>query len=243
MSRIEPGSVSDNDSCTIGKRVGKIDVRQCPVFRWRRKAVTLPTGGDSRKAATDDQVVQIYLVTQSPDFGRVLPIDGRLFGEFLNQQIGFTILLSIFGASGLVANDLRTGAILAYLSRPLTRRDYVCFYGAFAGPWSAGTSLGVLLQSATDANAAGPASFVRGGMGALTQALASAAKALGAEVRTNADVARIETRDGAVTGVVLTTGEEVPARAVVSSADPKRTLLALVDPVDLDPAFIQKIRK
>ena len=55
----------------------------------------------------------------------MLPIDGRLFGEFLNQQIGFTILLSIFGASGLVANDLRTGAILAYLSRPLTRRDYV----------------------------------------------------------------------------------------------------------------------
>jgi phytoene dehydrogenase-like protein len=115
-------------------------------------------------------------------------------------------------------------------------------YGAFAGPWSAGTSLGVLLQAATDANAAGPASFVRGGMGGLTQALASAAKALGAEVRTNADVARIETRDGAVTGVVLTTGEEVPARAVVSSADPKHTLLALVDPVDLDPAFIQKIR-
>jgi ABC-type transport system involved in multi-copper enzyme maturation permease subunit len=39
--------------------------------------------------------------------------------------VGFTILLSIFGASGLIANDLRTGAILVYLSRPLTRRDYV----------------------------------------------------------------------------------------------------------------------
>jgi ABC-type transport system involved in multi-copper enzyme maturation permease subunit len=52
-------------------------------------------------------------------------VDGRLFGEFLNQQIGFTLLLSIFGGSGLVANDLRTGAILVYLSRPLTRRDYI----------------------------------------------------------------------------------------------------------------------
>jgi ABC-2 type transport system permease protein len=71
------------------------------------------------------RVVQIYVVTRFPEAGRVLPIDGRLFGEFLNQQIGFTILLSIFGASGLVANDLRTGAILVYLSRPLTRRDYV----------------------------------------------------------------------------------------------------------------------
>jgi len=64
-------------------------------------------------------------VTRVPEAGRVLPIDGRLFGDFLNQQIGFALLLSIFGASGLVANDLRTGAILVYLSRPLTRRDYV----------------------------------------------------------------------------------------------------------------------
>jgi ABC-type transport system involved in multi-copper enzyme maturation permease subunit len=71
------------------------------------------------------RLVQIYIVTRFPQAGHVLPIDGRLFGDFLNQQIGFTILLSIFGASGLVANDLRTGAILVYLSRPLTQRDYI----------------------------------------------------------------------------------------------------------------------
>jgi ABC-2 type transport system permease protein len=71
------------------------------------------------------RVIQIYIVTRFPEAGRILPIDGRLFGDFLNQQIGFTMLLSIFGASGLIANDLRTGAILVYLSRPLTRRDYV----------------------------------------------------------------------------------------------------------------------
>mgnify|MGYP001827792714 CR=1 FL=1 len=71
------------------------------------------------------RVIQVYIVTRFPEAGRVLPVDGRLFGEFLNQQIGFTILLSIFGASGLIANDLRTGGILVYISRPLTRRDYV----------------------------------------------------------------------------------------------------------------------
>jgi ABC-2 type transport system permease protein len=71
------------------------------------------------------RVVQVYVVTRFPEAGRVLPVDGRLFGDFLNQQIGFTILISIFGGSGLIANDLRTGAILVYLSRPLTRRDYV----------------------------------------------------------------------------------------------------------------------
>jgi ABC-2 type transport system permease protein len=71
------------------------------------------------------RVVQVYVVTRFPEASRVLPVDGRLFGDFLNQQIGFTILISIFGGSGLIANDLRTGAILVYLSRPLTRRDYI----------------------------------------------------------------------------------------------------------------------
>ncbi len=71
------------------------------------------------------RVGQIYLVTRMPEAGRLLPVDGRLFGDFLNGQILFVLLLSVFGASGLVANDLRTGAILVYLSRPLTQRDYI----------------------------------------------------------------------------------------------------------------------
>lgn len=115
-------------------------------------------------------------------------------------------------------------------------------YGTFAGPWSAGTCLNLILQAASDSNAAGPATFVRGGMGALTQALAAAARGFGAEVRTGATVARVVTKDGAAAGVVLSTGEEVLARAVVSNADPKRTLLGLVDPIDLDPDFLHKIR-
>lgn len=71
------------------------------------------------------RVGHVYVVTRFPQVATILPADGRLFGEFLNQQTPFTILLSIFGGAGLVANDLRTGAILVYLSRPLTRRDYV----------------------------------------------------------------------------------------------------------------------
>jgi ABC-2 type transport system permease protein len=71
------------------------------------------------------RVIQVYIVTRFPEAGRVLPIDGRMFGQFLNIQTLFTLLLSIFGGAGLIANDLRTGAILVYLSRPLTRRDYV----------------------------------------------------------------------------------------------------------------------
>jgi len=71
------------------------------------------------------RLVLMYASLRFPDLQSWLPVDGRVFGEFLNMQIGFTILLSIFGASGLIANDLRTGGILVYLSRPLTRRDYV----------------------------------------------------------------------------------------------------------------------
>jgi ABC-2 type transport system permease protein len=71
------------------------------------------------------RVIQIYVVTRLPEAGRVLPIDGRMFGQFLGIQMLFTLFLSIFGGAGLIANDLRTGAILVYLSRPLTRRDYV----------------------------------------------------------------------------------------------------------------------
>jgi ABC-2 type transport system permease protein len=71
------------------------------------------------------RVVQVYVITRFPEAGRVLPVNAQLFGTFLNQQLGFVILLSVFGGAGLVANDLRTGAVLVYLSRPLTRRDYV----------------------------------------------------------------------------------------------------------------------
>jgi ABC-2 type transport system permease protein len=73
------------------------------------------------------RVGQIWLFTQFPESGRLLPVDGRLFGEFLNWQVGLglTAIVSVFGGAGLIANDLRTGAILVYLSRPLTRCDYV----------------------------------------------------------------------------------------------------------------------
>lgn len=115
-------------------------------------------------------------------------------------------------------------------------------FGAFAGPWSAGTSTGLLWQAAMDSHAIAPASFVRGGMGALTQVLAKAAREAGVEIRTAAEVERIQTSEDKVSKVVLQGGEEVSARAVVSNADPRTTFLKLIDPIDLDPNFLLKIR-
>jgi phytoene dehydrogenase-like protein len=115
-------------------------------------------------------------------------------------------------------------------------------FGAFAGPWSAGTSTGLLWQAAMDGNAVSPASFVKGGMGALTAALARAATDAGVEIRSKADVERILVAEGKASKVVLKSGEEIPARAVVSNADPRTTFMRLVDPLDLDPDFLLKIR-
>lgn len=115
-------------------------------------------------------------------------------------------------------------------------------FGMFGGPWSAGTGANLLVQAAIDPHSAGPASFAAGGMGGLTAALSQAAQSLGAEIRTDADVSRIDVRDGKARGVVLSTGEQIAARAVASNADPKRTFLKLVDPTDLDPDFLNRIR-
>jgi phytoene dehydrogenase-like protein len=115
-------------------------------------------------------------------------------------------------------------------------------FGAFAGPWSAGTSTGLLWQAAMDGHAIAPAAFVRGGMGGLSQALAKAALNAGAELRTGTDVERIEATEERASKVILRTGEEISARAIVSNADPRTTFQNLVDPVDLDPNFLLKIR-
>ncbi len=115
-------------------------------------------------------------------------------------------------------------------------------FGAFAGPWSAGTSTGLLWQSAFDGHPFAPSSSVKGGMGALSDALGKAARAAGAEIRTGSAVERIEVKQDKFSSVVLENGEELSARAVVSNADPRTTFLKLLDPGVLDPTFLLKIQ-
>lgn len=115
-------------------------------------------------------------------------------------------------------------------------------FGTFLGPRSAGSSAVLLMRAAADAHPAGRASFPRGGMGALAQAMAKAAVQAGAQIRTGADASRISVKDGSVTGVVLSEGEEIPAQVVVSNADPRRTFLRLIDPSHLEPDFVVKMQ-
>ena len=105
-------------------------------------------------------------------------------------------------------------------------------------PWSAGTTKVLLDDSAgSDGGASGETVFARGGPGALAEALASAARAAGAEIRTGADVIAVTAEDGRATGVALASGEEIAARAVVAGVDPKRLLATLIDPVAIGPSL------
>jgi phytoene dehydrogenase-like protein len=115
--------------------------------------------------------------------------------------------------------------------------------GTWAGPRSGGTAYVTLHHHIGDTDGqAGAWGFPRGGMGGVTRALAAAARSLGAELRTDAEVARIRTRAGRVTGVTLATGEEIDAATVVTTAHPQISFLRLLDPAVLPDEFVEDIR-
>jgi phytoene dehydrogenase-like protein len=115
-------------------------------------------------------------------------------------------------------------------------------FGTNLGPWSAGSTAVLFLRAAADPHPVGSAMFPRGGLGEFSRALAEAAKKAGAEIHTNAEVAQIRTKDGAVAGIVLANGEELACEAVVSGVDPKRTFFQLLEPANLDPVLAMRLK-
>ena len=117
--------------------------------------------------------------------------------------------------------------------------------GAWAGPRSAGTAYVMAHHHIGDLGdgRTGAWGFARGGMGGVTQAMASAARGFGTEIRLSAPVARITTRDGAATGVVLESGEELRAATVVTTTHPAISFLQLVDRAALPADFVSDIER
>jgi phytoene dehydrogenase-like protein len=111
-------------------------------------------------------------------------------------------------------------------------------FGSFAGPWSPGTANGLLMQAAFG----GDPLLMGDGIGGLAEALAKAASVAGAQIRTNTNVTLIRVKNGEVDSIVLETGDEIHATTVISSVDPHRTFLRLLDATDLDPGFLSKVR-
>jgi phytoene dehydrogenase-like protein len=117
-------------------------------------------------------------------------------------------------------------------------------YGKHGGPYQPGSALGLLfhLLSGGAEEIQGFYGHVIGGMGAITQAMAAAAKKFGAEIRTSSPVAQIDIRGERIRGVVLEDGTEILARMVLSNADPKRTFLKMIAPSELPDEFLDAIR-
>jgi phytoene dehydrogenase-like protein len=101
--------------------------------------------------------------------------------------------------------------------------------GTFLGPRSPGTAYVLLHHYMGEIDGVFRAwGFAKGGTGGIAEALGSAARSLGVQIRTQAPVERVLTRSGKAQGVVLEGGEEIRGRAVVSSLDPRRTFLDLL---------------
>ena len=138
--------------------------------------------------------------------------------EFLEQWFETDPLIATMSASGII--------------------------GTFQGVRSPGTAYVLLHHYMGEIDGAFRAwGIPRGGTGGISDAIGSAAQALGAEIRTEAPVGRIEVQNGRAIGVVLGSGEEIAAGTVLSSVDSHVTFLGLVEPGHLDDGFLDEVRR
>ena len=116
--------------------------------------------------------------------------------------------------------------------------------GTFLGPRSPGTAYVLLHHYMGEIDGAFRAwGFQKGGTGAISDAIAGAARAHGAEIRTDAAVERVIVRGGRATGVALEGGEEIAANVVVSGLDPRLTFTRLVEPQSLPADLVEGVRR
>src|SRR5213083_1051044 len=136
--------------------------------------------------------------------------------DFLDQWFETDILKATMSASGII--------------------------GTFLGVRSPGTAYVLLHHYMGEIDGAFRSwGFARGGTGAISNAIAAAAREAGVEIRTEAPVARISVRGGQATGVVLTNGDELAADLVLSSVDPHLTFLKFLDAKDLPDDFVEEV--
>jgi phytoene dehydrogenase-like protein len=138
--------------------------------------------------------------------------------DFLDQWFETDVLKATMSASGII--------------------------GTFLGVRSPGTAYVLLHHYMGEIDGAFRSwGLSRGGTGAVSSAIASAAREFGVEIRTEAPVARILTKNGRTTGVVLENGDEIAATVVVSSVDPNLTFLKFMDERELPGDFVEGVRR
>src|SRR6187401_3454599 len=138
--------------------------------------------------------------------------------DFLDQWFETDVLKATMAASGII--------------------------GTFLGVRSPGTAYVLLHHYMGEIDGAFRSwGLSRGGTGAVSNAIAAAAREVGVEIRTETSVSRIRTKNGRATGVVLENGNEIAANVVVSSVDPNLTFLKFMDERELPSDFVEGVRR
>src|ERR1700687_4752294 len=138
--------------------------------------------------------------------------------EFLDQWFETDVLKATMSASGII--------------------------GTFLGVRSPGTAYVLLHHYMGEIDGAFRAwGFARGGTGAISNAIADAAREAGVEIRTEAPIAQIIVKNGRATGVVLANGDEIYADVVASSVDPRLTFTKMIEPDNLPDEFMDGVKR
>jgi phytoene dehydrogenase-like protein len=195
-------------------RIGRLAGFLQAVYARAAPAVDATSFGDVLSLASLGTRLRVLGKTEMVELLRTVPMS---VGELLDDWFETEALKGVVGARGVT--------------------------GIMQGPRSGGTAFLLLHhQVGRPVGAFRPPYAVRGGVGSFARALVTAATSFGAEIRTGVEVARVDTKGGRATGVVLRNGDEIPAGRVLSGADPRRTFLELCDPSRLEPDFVRAVR-
>lgn len=197
----------------------------------------------ARDVTRQCRFIQPLLMRTAPDPASLRPRDlgellylGRKFAGLSAREMADTIRFWTMSISDFLDEYFETPVIKAYLALS-------GIIGTALGPMSPGTAYVLLHHYMGEVDGSvGAWGFARGGMGAITQALASSFREAGGTIRTGAEVERVMVANGRATGIVLAGGKELAARLVISNADVKRTFLTLVEEKELPAPFLRRVR-
>jgi phytoene dehydrogenase-like protein len=169
----------------------------------------------------------------------LLPLAGlaRSFQQLPERQQAVFVQLMTMSAADFLDQWFETDPLKATMAAS-------GIIGTYQGVRSPGTAYVLLHHYMGEIDGAFRAwGIPKGGTGGVSDAIASAARSLGAEIRTETPVARIIVKNGRATGVALESGEEIEASDVLSSVDSRRTFLGLVEPGTLDAEFEEEVSR
>ncbi len=197
----------------------------------------------ARDVTRQCRFIQPLLMRTAPDPTSLKPRDlgellflAKKFGEMTPAEMALTLRFWTMSISDFLDEYFETDVIKANLALS-------GIIGTALGPMSPGTAYVLLHHYMGEVDGSvGAWGYARGGMGAVTKALAASFEASGGTLKRSAPVARVLVERGEAKGVVLDNGDEHRARMVISNADVKRTFLKLVEEKDLPEPFLRRVR-